>query len=62
MQKVFQAVGGRKAFIVYFITLILLLNKVLGLGLDTNTIWALAGLGVGGAGSIALEDGLRKGG
>jgi hypothetical protein len=64
MQKVFSFVGGRKMSVVYLVILLLVLNKVLDLGLDRDTVFAITGVGIGGAGAVALEDGLKgkKGG
>lgn len=55
MQKVFDALGGRKVTIVIFAILLIALSKPLGL--DEETVNRIIVMALGGTGSVALVDG-----
>ena len=57
MEKVFEFIGGRKMFLVCLLMILVALKNVLGL--DMESIKWLATIAIGGAGAIAIEDGVK---
>jgi len=56
MNGLLNAIGGRKLFLVVLGIVLLILNKSMDLGLSEDHLMYLV---LGGAGAVALEDGLR---
>ena len=56
MNNLLNAIGGRKLFLVIVGLVLMILNKSIDLGLSEDHLMYLV---LGGAGAVALEDGLR---
>ena len=56
MNNLLNAIGGRKLFLVIVGLVLMILNKSMELGLSEDHLMYLV---LGGAGAVALEDGLR---
>ena len=56
MGNLLSAMGGRKLFLVIVGLVLMILNKSMELGLSEDHLMYLV---LGGAGAVALEDGLR---
>lgn len=56
MSGFLSALGGRKVFLVILGIVLVILNKSMELGLSDDHLMYLA---LGGAGAVAMEDGLR---
>lgn len=56
MKSFLSALGGRKVFLVILGIVLMILNKSMDLGISEDHLMYLV---LGGAGAVALEDGLR---